>query len=610
MNFSAVEHIPFDNYCYPLNENKLIINLKTGKEITAVYLIEGDPFKGGLMGGNWKWSGKRSACTQKRELERHFWWTMSVSPEFKRSKYYFELHANSSNGETEIYYYLEGGFYSKEEFRNISGMIPAFVFPWMNSVDINTTPDWPRDMVWYQIFPDRFSNGNPAINSPSVKKWAKPEQQVDNEEDYGGDLQGIINRLDYLSDLGIGGLYLNPINYAVSKHKYDTIDYLKIDPLLGDTLKMKELCKEAHKRNIKIMLDGVFNHCGWYFFAWQDVLRNGKSSQYAGWFMINDYNFITKITKKNSDGYLVPDKDCGGYAYNKNYYAFAFVDWMPKLNTNNPEVIHYLLNVCEKWVTEYDIDALRLDVANEISHKFCRELQSTMRSLKRDFFIVGEIWHNSLPWLRGGEFDSVMNYPLSESIMTFWNQKELSVDNLQYAVNYCFTMYMEQTNKVLFNLMDSHDTERLITKTGNREKTLQQFTFLFGMNGSACIYYGTECLLEGGHDPDCRRCMPWDELKAGRYDETYMFFKTLIYLRKTHNAMREGTLEFIKHDGLSRLVHICKTVNSLQKKTQGIEMYFNCGSAPCKIDMEYKVLLSRGYTKGILAPDGLIVAEY
>ncbi|HZK19091.1 MAG TPA: alpha amylase N-terminal ig-like domain-containing protein, partial [Treponemataceae bacterium] len=293
MNFSAIEHIPYDNYCYPLNDKELIISLKTGKDITAVYLIEGDPFDGGIMGGDWKWNGTRKACNTKKELERHFWWTTPVTPAFKRSKYYFELHTVTENNQTKIYYFLENGFYTQEEFDRLSGLVPGFVFPWMNSADINTTPDWPRDIVWYQIFPDRFRNGDLELNPPNSKPWAKPHQKVGPSDLYGGDLQGIIDSLDYLKDLGIGGIYLNPVNQAMSNHKYDTIDYLKIDPFFGDNEKMKELCSEAHKRNIKIMLDGVFNHSGWCFFAWQDVLQNGKDSKYAHWFMINNFEFIT-----------------------------------------------------------------------------------------------------------------------------------------------------------------------------------------------------------------------------------------------------------------------------------------------------------------------------
>ncbi|OJF77395.1 MAG: alpha-glycosidase [Treponema sp. CETP13] len=622
MNFSAIEHIPYDNYCYPLNTSDLVINIKTGKDISKVFLIEGDPFTGGIMGGNWKWTGTRTQIVEKTELQRHFWWSIIIKPEFKRVKYYFEIHGNkdtSSNNEN-VYYYLEGGFYSKDEFNAIKGMQPFFFFPWMNPADINTTPDWPNETVWYQIFPERFCNGNPKINSSKVIPWAKPDQKVENNQDFGGDLQGIINKLDYLKDLGIGGLYLNPINYARSKHKYDTIDYLKIDPFFGDESKMKELCDEAHKRNIKIMLDGVFNHSGWEFFAWQDVLKNGEKSKYAHWFMVNDYSFTKEITKKNEDGMLIPSRFPSikrkGYAQKNKYYAFAFADFMPKLNTNNPEVIKYLLYVCETWVKQYDIDALRLDVANEISHKFCKELQTKMRELKSDFYIVGEIWHNSLPWLRGDEFDSVMNYPLTQGIKSFWEQNELSVVDLEYSINRCYTMYMKQTNKVLFNLMDSHDTARLVTECGSREKALQQFAFMFGMNGSACIYYGTECLLEGGHDPDCRRCMPWNELEAGKYDEIIAFFKKIIELRLTYSAMRNGKLQFVKHKGFPRLVHIrkiAKTSDSIEiKRDTGeiLDLYFNCGDSPFEVNLgSSQIVLQRGYNFPNLKINGLIIAK-
>ena len=192
---------------------------------------------------------------------------------------------------------------------------------------------------------------------------------VTNQEFFGGDLPGIISKLDYLKELGVSGLYLTPINEAPSSHKYDTTDYQKIDPHFGTEETMKVLVQEAHNRGMRIMLDGVFNHTGKGFEPWQDVLKKGPESEYFDWFMINEWPFREGVNR----------------AREKQYYTFAFFDSMPKLNTNNPKVREYLLSVCENWVKAYDVDGIRLDVANEISHVFCKELRIRLKAIKPDF---------------------------------------------------------------------------------------------------------------------------------------------------------------------------------------------------------------------------------
>jgi cyclomaltodextrinase / maltogenic alpha-amylase / neopullulanase len=592
MNFEAIEHHAFDNYCYPLNKDELEINIRTGRDIKKIFLVWGDPFAGGILGGNWEWKGTRVEITKVRELQKFLWWTIVVKPEFKRCRYYFELH--SADG---IFYCCEDGFYTESEFKALPFNLSCFTFPWMNEADICTPPDWPGTTVWYQIFPSRFSRGTGckgAFAGRLIKTWAGPEQKVKNEEEYGGNLQGITGRLDYLAGLGITGIYLNPVNLSSTQHKYDTTDYLEIDPSFGTKQDMKRLVSEAHKRHMRIMLDGVFNHSGWDFFAWQDVLKNRKKSKYAGWYMITDFDFPAVPGDNSAKG---------------KYYAFAFADSMPKLNTNNPEVTDYLLKVCETWVKEYDIDALRLDVANEISHAFCRKLQERMRALKSDFYIVGEIWHNSLPWLRGNEFDAVMNYSLQNTISNFALTDTLSAKQFEQNINRCLTMYFRQTEEVLLNQMDSHDTIRLATKSVIREKALQQLVFLFAMPGSVCIYYGTEVLLAGGHDPDCRRCMPWKEIEEGKYTGELRFMKTLIMLRRTHPALRGYDVQFVydekEADQNPRIVHIRKISDD---GTETIDVLFNFGNSPCRaVCADKNILLSLLYDAGVVQKNGFVM---
>ena len=232
----------------------------------------------------------------------------------------------------------------------------------MNPCDVARTPAWVNDTVWYQIFPDRFCNGNHSLDPENVCPWRSHKETVRNEESFGGDLQGIISKLDYLKNLGITGIYMTPVNESHSNHKYDTVNYKKIDPHFGDEKVFKTLVDEAHSRGIRVMLDGVFNHSGYDFAPWQDVLQKGPESEYYDWFMINTW----------------PLSEGGGHAHKGEYYAFAFFDDMPKLNTNNPKVRKYFIDICEDWVRKYGVDGIRLDapafIAMDYAGRFAVEM--------------------------------------------------------------------------------------------------------------------------------------------------------------------------------------------------------------------------------------------
>lgn len=213
---------------------------------------------------------------------------------------------------------------------------------------------------------------------------------------------------------------------AESNHKYDTTSYERIDPHFGDEKEFALLVKEAHEQGIRVMVDAVFNHCGRKFAPWQDVLAHGKASPYAEWFMINDWEHLTKKADTR-DG---------------RFYFFAFADGMPKLNTNHEEVIRYFCNLCEGWIRDYDIDGIRFDVGNEISHKFLKKLRERVKSIKPEIYLLGEIWHNASPWLLGDEYDSVMNYPFMSGIHDFFLDEESTGEDFEYMINGCYTMYI------------------------------------------------------------------------------------------------------------------------------------------------------------------------
>lgn len=584
MEFNAVYHQASDNYCYPLNAEELIINIKTGYDVKQVNIIKGDPFEAGILGGREKWNGQKEAIVFQKRLKNQIWWTTTVKPEYKRLKYYFELITENEN-----WFYFEDGFVSEEQMNLEGRSRQCFVFPWMNQSDVAVTPQWVNDTVWYQIFPDRFCNGDHSIDPEDVVPW-RNKGRVKNEECFGGDFAGIISKLDYLKELGISGIYLTPINEAPSNHKYDTKDYTKIDPRFGDEETFRRLVTEAHNRGIRVMLDGVFNHCGFYFAPWQDVLEKGPESEYYDWFMVNEW----------------PIDRNGKASRKKQLYTFGFFDGMPKLNTNNPKVRKYFIDICANWVKDYQVDGIRLDVANEISHRFCKELRSRLKEINPEIYILGEIWHNALPWLRGDEFDAVMNYPLGDSIKDFWIDKSLTNEDFEYTINRCYTSYMQQTNDVLFNLLDSHDTKRLRSDVKNLDEYFAQLAALFAMPGSPCIYYGTEIALEGGYDPDCRRCMPWEDIEAGKYKERTRIISQLIHLRKQEPLLKSRNFHFPnQYSEYPRVIQFQK----VGWMDNYVEVIINCSDEDIEVQKDGEILLERHCIDTTLLKNGILIRK-
>lgn len=580
MEFAGVYHKTSEQMSYPCNERELIINLKTGYDVKRVFLHQGDPFEAGILGGNEKWVGKREEICYKKRLQHQIWWTTTLVPPYKRCKYYFELHTDK-----EVWYYFEDGFLKEEQLHMEGRMLQCFIVPWMNQADINVTPDWVNDTVWYQIFPDRFCNGTPEKNGEDILPWRTGP--VTNQERFGGNLAGIRKRLSYLKELGINGIYLNPIMEAESNHKYDTRDYTKIDPYFGDNEEFALLVKEAHELGIRIMVDAVFNHCGRRFAQWLDVEEKGEKSEFADWFMIHDWNAL----KKQGD------------TRDGRFYSFAFNEYMPKLNTNNEEVIRYFSDICESWIRDFDIDGIRFDVGNEVSHRFLKRVRERVKSLKPDIYLLGEIWHDASQWLMGDEYDSVMNYPLMSGIHDFFLDKESTKEDFEYMVNRCYTMYMQQCNNVLFNLLDSHDTERLMNRLKNLNVFYQQLAVLFTMPGSPCIYYGTEIAMEGGHDPDCRRCMPWDEMDSEENRKCLEEMKKLISLRKSEKTFKSLYFHFPDTYREKRCVEYIKLDDAGNK----IQVVLNCTKDSVDALDGGGILFARGYKNGKLAPDGTLI---
>lgn len=576
MNREAIFHNPVSNYAFPISYEKFKVRLRAGKgDLDRVTLV---------IGNKYLWHTRKEVPMEVEGSDELFDYYSYVYPvDDPRVAYYFLLEKGD-----EQWLYGDSGF-AKPELVNIdedeSSAFVNFHFPFINRIDIHKKPSWVNSAVFYQIFPERFCNGNKENDPDWVKPWGY--HTVSNLDFYGGDLDGIRQKLPYLQELGITGLYLTPVFESPSSHKYDTTDYRKIDPGFGDEETMKLLVKEAHDRGIRVMLDGVFNHCGSNFLPWRDVMEKGPKSPYYDWFMINRW----------------PCREQEGSTRDGRYYSFAFAERMPKLNTSEKKVRDYFLDTVRYWIETFDIDGLRLDVANEISHLFCRELRQMTKQLKPDFYLLGEIWHDAMPWLGGDEFDAVMNYPFAAAIREFWYQPEKTKSDLEEAIHENLVRYMRQTTEVLFNLLDSHDTDRLIHQTGgNQDLFFQQLAMLFTMPGSPCIYYGTEIAIKGGADPDCRRCMPWDQIEQGNYAEITEQVKQLIALRK-EPAARSMEITFENNNSSDRVVEYVKT----GAEGSRLRVVLNASGKETDVETEGSVLFARGYENGMLRAGGALV---
>ena len=394
--------------------------------------------------------------------------------------------------------------------------------------------------------------------------------------------------------MGITGLYFCPLFEASSNHKYDTIDYLKIDPAFGDAAIFKKLVAECHQRGIKIMLDGVFNHLGEQSPQWQDVLQNGAQSRYADWFHVNEFPATYQQGAFFEEARAI------------SYDVFGFVPHMPKLNTANPEVQEHLLKVARYWIEEFDIDAWRLDVANEIDHAFWKKFRQVCDQAKPDVYILGEIWHSSQSWLQGDEFHAVMNYAFTDAIIGYFVKKELSLRKMVSEMNNQLMLYREQTNQVQFNVLDSHDTPRLLTEANDDKILLKQvLAFTYMQPGVPCLYYGDEIGMTGGMDPDCRKCMIWEEEKQDR--ELHQFVKDLIAVRKKyHRVFSEGTLHWKQVSEESGVLIFERLLDGILLR--GV---FNTGMRATRVDLIGQIILanSAAATDKIVAlePGGFVL---
>lgn len=382
-----------------------------------------------------------------------------------------------------------------------------------------TVPGWVQDAIFYHIFPDRFANGDLTNDPPNVQPWGSPPTTVGFQ---GGDLRGIINHFDYLQDMGVTALYLNPIFLASSNHRYNTTDYFRIDPKLGDMKDFLALLDLVHRNGMHLILDGVFNHSGRGFFAFNDILENQEASPYQDWFHIKSFPV-----------------DAYSHGEAEDYLAWWGIKSLPKFNTDNPSVRRYLLDIARYWI-ELGADGWRLDVPNEIDDdSFWAEFRHTVKSVNPEAYLVGEIWNADPRWVGDSHFDGLLNYPVRDCLLHTLSPENTGSPSCFRRLESLLHIYPRENAYAMYIPLGSHDTERVSTKLDEDvDRVKLAMLFQFAYPGAPAVFYGDEIGLPGGKDPDCRGAFRWDETFWNL--ELRDWVKTLIRLRKHHASLRRG----------------------------------------------------------------------
>ena len=381
-------------------------------------------------------------------------------------------------------------------------------------------PDWVKDAIFYQIFPDRFCRSE---RYHAVGKFVPWNSRPTRENMFGGNLAGVEDKLKYIAGLGVNAIYLCPIFKSNSNHRYHTVDYFEIDPVLGTLKDFDRLVKKAHKLGLRVILDGVFNHCSRGFFQFNSLMELGQNSPYVDWFHVKGWPL-------------------NAYSGKPNYECWWNYPALPKFNTGCPDVREYLFSVGEYW-TARGIDGWRLDVPNEIDDdSFWQEFRRRVKAINPEAYIVGEIWDAPERWLQGDQFDGVMNYLFRKAVMKFlFDEHPISTEEFCSRLREAFP---EGRGDIPMNLLGSHDTTRLRSQPrASWDRIRLALTLMFFLPGAPCVYYGEELGMEGGKDPDNRRSVPWEKLSQMQKEPVFALVKELTEMRKNSAVLRDGQLE-------------------------------------------------------------------
>ncbi len=571
MKKEAILHIPMSNYAHGIDTKHILFRLRSAREdLVSCRLYYGD-----------------RACRVTPVLfsntdlkvvaqDEYFdYYEVILDSPYQRICYYFEL----DDGQEKILYYSD--LFHKNTVNDRS---EYYQFPFNRREDIADVPAWVKDAIIYNIFPDSFATSRREISNKGLK--LNYEGNVIRSKN-GGTIQGITDNIDYLLKLGINCIYINPFFVAGEYHKYDLIDYFHVDPCFGTDEEFKFLVDMFHNCNMKVIIDGVFNHCGWNFFAFLDVVEKGEASQFKDWFYSLEFPVIKPDNMED-----IP-----------NYECFAYERLMPKMNTSNPEVIQYFCEVCSYWITKFGIDGWRLDVASEVNDDFWREFRKTAKMVKPDCFIIGEVWETAQHWLMGDQFDSSMNYDFRKNCREFFAHGTIDAYGFDGRVTHMRMRYRKNLLYGQLNLLDSHDVSRFLSLcNGNLLRFKLAILFQMTFIGTPSIFYGDEQQITGMKEGEYRSPMRWDE-----ENEMFSFYQIAIMFRRKFKALRRGdfrTLFAGKGNGLYAFERF--------HEGEHLIIILNAGEADAEITvlMEDKIIIwQSGYQAPKLSGYGYVIAK-
>ena len=564
----AILHQPMSNFAHGIDERRIVFRLRAAKgNLSRCRLFYGD-----------------TACRENpvvftaAEMEvaastdLFDWFEVTLTSPYRRVCYYFEL---TSGAETALYY---GDLFYE---RVVEERSEYYKLPYNRREDVADVPEWLKNAVIYNIFPDSFASGRRVLsNAPCEKELAGSFVRGK----LGGTINGIRANLGYIADLGFNCIYLNPIFAAGEYHKYDLLDYYQIDPCFGTNEEFKALVTECHARGMRILIDGVLNHCGWNFFAFQDVVEKGAAPKYADWF----YSLSFPVVKPET-GDEIP-----------NYECFAYERLMPKLNTGSPEVSEYFQKVGVYWIEQFDIDGWRLDVADEVNHQFWMDFCRAAKAAKPDAAIIGEIWQSAPFWLDGRMFDSTMNYDMMKHCKLFFARGEIGAAAFDARVTDMRMRYRKNMTYGQLNLLDSHDVPRFLSACGNDERRYRlAVLFLMTFIGAPSVFYGDEQGITGILEDDYRAPM--------RFADTPLtaFFREAIALRNAFSCLRTGEFRtLLAADGL----YVYERVDTGARIAVALNAQAKSAAIPPEMAAGER-LLAGGADGETLAPYGYCVAR-
>ncbi len=536
MDSFSIQHFPGTVDAWPL-EGRMHLRLRVQKGLARRARVTYNCDKN-------QWHLQRLQADMEKSFEdsQLEYYTVSVPLTDTRFAYIFELDAADGK-----YYYLsEEGI--TEKYDHSYGYFSFFQYTSQFPADAMTVPEWVKNAVCYQIFPERFAMGSGKRDTGYINT---PWGWIPTPKSYcGGDLVGIREKLWYLQELGVNVIYLTPVFCSPSNHKYEITDYENVDPAFGGNEALKALIADAHARGIRVMLDGVFNHCSWQHPFFLDAREKGPASKYYDWFLWRQ------------DG---------------SYLTFGSVKTMPKLNTQNPQVTEYFSRVAVQWMRRCGVDGWRLDVSDEICHKFLRHFREAVLAENPDAIIIGEDWHRAARYLNGDEYDGIMNYGLTKALLDLLAFGTVDASAFRDRLVRLYNTYTGPACEKMLNLLGSHDTHRFLTRVaGDRQKLRTALAVLFFYPGIPCVYYGDEIGMEGGYDPDCRRCFDWREENWDREIQNTLRMLTKL---KQEPALSRGGFSIGEEQGILTLTRRAPTqsmtlrVNGSPEEKDGIAAF-------------------------------------